>query len=85
MKKLVYLSAATVSLFLSGTAMANNSQGMADVDFKQFVCSYLEFESDRNSAVDIIESQIGSVIDSQQQQTLNDIRRSESAVQNLCN
>lgn len=84
MKKLVYLSAA-LSLFLSGNAMANNSQGMADVDFKQFVCSYLEFESDRNAAVNEIESQISSVISSQQQQTLDNIRRSQSAAQNLCN
>lgn len=84
MKNLIYLSATAISLFLSGNALANNSQGMAEVDFKQFVCGYLEFESDRDAAVDMIESQIGSIISSRQQQTLNDIRQSNSAVQSLC-
>ena len=85
MKKVFYLTAATLSLFLSGNAFANQPQGMSDVDFKQFVCGYLEFETDRDATVDMIMSQIAGIIDYQQAQTLDDIRQSDSAVQNLCN
>lgn len=84
MKRLVYLYTAAVSLFLSTSAMANSSYTMPDADFKQFSCGYLEVESDRDVAVDLILNEIGSALSTQQQQTLSDIRESESAVQDLC-
>ncbi len=85
MKKLIYISAAIVSVFISGTSFATEANsGMADVDFKQKVCPMLEAEPDRKKALLQILTEIGSIINEDQEDTLLDIKDSEDAVEELC-
>ena len=86
MKKILYISAAILSVAIPGASFAGDS-GMPEVDFKQFVCSTLEGETDRQKALLDIVTQIGSIISQDQKDILLDIRDSEAATKDLelCN
>ena len=78
MKKLIYISAAILSVVLPGTSSAGEV-GMTDIDFKQFVCTTLEAQPDRKKALLEIVTQVGSIISEDQKDTLLDIKYSEIA------
>ena len=85
MKKLIYVSAAILSVVIPGNSLAGQaSSGMADVDFKQFVCTTLEAQPNRKKALLEIITQVGSIISENQKDTLLDIKDSEIAAENLC-
>ena len=85
MKKLIYISAAILAVVIPGTSFARESDsGMADVDFKQFVCTTLEAQPDRKKALLEILTQVGSIINEDQKDTLLDIKDSEVAAEDLC-
>lgn len=83
MKKLIYISAATLAFAVQGVAFANNA-GLDDTDFKQIVCSSLQGSGDKVEALTKVLSMTESVIDYNQKQTLVKLANDEMNSQTYC-
>lgn len=83
MKKLIYISAATLALTSQTVAFADNS-GMDVQDFKQLVCSQLAETSDKQVAMTEVLAMTESLIDSSQKETLAKLATEQLSSQSFC-
>jgi hypothetical protein len=83
MKKLIYITAATLAFTVPGVTLAANP-GLDDADFKQIVCSSLKSSNDKVAALTEVLSLTQSVITSAQKQTLVNLATNKINSQNYC-
>ena len=83
MKKLIYISAATLAFAVQGVAFASG-QSISNSDFKQIVCSSLQESNDKVEALTKVFSMTQSVITSQQKQTLVNLANDNLSSQSYC-
>ena len=86
MKKLISFSLSFLAILAPNIALSqsNAKYTMSDASFQQFVCSYLQGESNRATAVSKIEFQIASIISEEQEQILDNIRNSSRQAREFC-
>ena len=87
MKKILCLSAVTLTFLLQGVSFANASQDnllISDEDFAQLVCGHLEGMDDKSEALEEIEAMTESVINDRQLATLEELEESDWATENFC-
>ncbi|MDJ0900940.1 MAG: hypothetical protein QNJ55_19220 [Xenococcus sp. MO_188.B8] len=86
MKKVITFSLASLAILAPKIVLSqtNSAYTMPDASFRQFVCSYLEGESNRRTAVSKIKSQIASIMSEEQEEILGDIKRSNKEAIKFC-
>jgi len=85
MKKLIYISAATLAFVVQGVAFANTpAPALDDLDFKQIVCSSLEESSNKEEALTEVLSMIQSTISPRQKQVMVELAAGEMNSDNYC-
>jgi hypothetical protein len=84
MKKLIYISVATLAFAIPGVAFADNSSDIEDRDFKQLVCSSLEGSDNKVESLTQVLSMTQSVITPQQKQTLVQLANDDMNSQSYC-
>jgi predicted ATPase len=86
MKKLIYISAATLTFVVQGVAFANTPvPALDDVDFKQIVCSSLEESTNKEEALTEVLSMIQSTISPAQKQVMVKLAAGEMNSNSYCN
>lgn len=83
MKKLIYISAATLAVAFQGVAFANSAY-LDNSDFKQIVCSSLQESNNKVEALTKVLSMTESVIDYNQKQDLVKLANDEINSQTYC-
>jgi hypothetical protein len=83
MKKLIYISAATLAFAIQGVAVAATTS-LDDADFKQIVCSSLQGSNNKVEALTQVFSMTQSTLSSAQKQTLVKLANDEMNSQQYC-
>lgn len=83
MKKLIYISIASLAFAVQGVAFAQNA-GLDSADFKQLVCSSLQKSPNKVEALTQVLSMTQSVISSEQKQTLVKLATNKMDSQSYC-
>jgi hypothetical protein len=83
MKKLIYISAATLAFAVQGITFAATSN-LDDVDFKQIVCSSMKGAPNRVEALTQVLSMTQTVISPTQKQTLMQLAKNRRDARVFC-
>lgn len=83
MKKLIYISAATLAFAIQGITLAATSN-LNDVDFKQIVCSSMKSSPNKVEALTEVLSMTQTVISSTQKETLMQLAKNRKDAKAYC-
>ncbi|MGL5835552.1 MAG: hypothetical protein ACRC1Z_20330 [Waterburya sp.] len=83
MKKLIYISAAALTLAIQGITFAATST-LDDVDFKQLVCSSMKGSPNKVEALTEVYSMTQTVLSSTQKQTLMQLAKNKKDARAFC-
>jgi hypothetical protein len=84
MKNLIYLSGIALTLIIvQGTAFAEEEK-ISQQDFQQLVCSYMEDIGNKQEALTKLFSDTGSVLTSQQKETIQELATDQLNAESYC-
>ena len=84
MNKLIALTTIALTFSLQTVALSQDSSSkMPQEEFAQFVCAYIEAMG-TEAAVDAVKAEAMSLFSEQQIETLDELKESDQAKENLC-
>jgi hypothetical protein len=85
MKKLIYISAASLAFAIQGVTFATTSNSnLSDVDFKQIVCSSMKGSPNKVEALTEVLSMTQTVLSSTQKETLMQLAKNRKDAKAYC-